>query len=392
MKYIKQISIYLLSVLFLLCNNTAFSQPKTTTALKLGEPAPPFKYSYWIQGKPVDQFKKGQVYVVEFWATWCGYCIQAMPHLSELNNKYNGKVNFIGVDVHETTPWGEDPIAWHKSKLAKFVSEGKGKTMNYNVCRDTKDEYLWNNWVTGQSLFGVGGQGIPFSVMIDKNGNVAWVGFATDYDRFNKALDEIVNDTYDVKQFISWCGTMRNTAAANAKSAVDKREDLAKSPVLEAMNKAYESKDYVLALKEAYGAIAKNPKLTGVTFIPRLNAYKGLVTVNSNQALELVTLERARITAIHDTTNNFLNSLAATFGKQPGLDKKCYDFAVETLKNQPGERVTTYRLLDGLAYAYYYQGNKEMAIKVMQQLAGKAREFGKDPGEYVQAVASFNNK
>lgn len=36
----------------------------------------------------VVHFQKGNVYVVEFWATWCQPCIAGMPHLSRLQEKY----------------------------------------------------------------------------------------------------------------------------------------------------------------------------------------------------------------------------------------------------------------------------------------------------------------
>src|SRR5262249_36414263 len=64
--------------------------------LKVGDPAPQLKADKWLQGGEVKAFEPGKVYVVEFWATWCGPCISAMPHLAQLQEHYKDKVTFIG--------------------------------------------------------------------------------------------------------------------------------------------------------------------------------------------------------------------------------------------------------------------------------------------------------
>lgn len=70
--------------------------------LSVGDDAPTLKYSKWLQGaKPITAIDPNKTYVIEFWATWCGPCIAAMPHLSELSKKYAGKIEFIGCDVWE---------------------------------------------------------------------------------------------------------------------------------------------------------------------------------------------------------------------------------------------------------------------------------------------------
>jgi len=69
-------------------------------ALTVGSQAPALKVSRFLKGEPVTSFEPGKFYVVEFWATWCGPCIAAMPHVTALQKQYPD-VTFIGVNVLE---------------------------------------------------------------------------------------------------------------------------------------------------------------------------------------------------------------------------------------------------------------------------------------------------
>jgi thiol-disulfide isomerase/thioredoxin len=43
---------------------------------------------------------RGQIVVVNFWATWCGPCQEELPRLSKLAQSYNGKnVRFLAVSI-----------------------------------------------------------------------------------------------------------------------------------------------------------------------------------------------------------------------------------------------------------------------------------------------------
>src|SRR5262245_39165459 len=67
-------------------------KPKKPEAkLKVGDPAPPLKATKWLQGEEVKEFAAGKVYVIEFWATWCGPCIVMMPHMGEMQAEYKSK-------------------------------------------------------------------------------------------------------------------------------------------------------------------------------------------------------------------------------------------------------------------------------------------------------------
>src|SRR5437764_5462158 len=75
-------------------------QSPSSAELKAGSNAPELGVAKLLQAP--EQTKadwdhlKGNVVVLEFWATWCAPCIAAMPHLNDLAEKFKDKpVRFI---------------------------------------------------------------------------------------------------------------------------------------------------------------------------------------------------------------------------------------------------------------------------------------------------------
>jgi thiol-disulfide isomerase/thioredoxin len=77
--------------------------------------------------------KKEKIYVVDFFASWCGSCKKEMPHLSQASERANKrKIEFIGIDVDED-------IAKGKS-FQKELREDKKLT--FKVIDDPKNEII----------------------------------------------------------------------------------------------------------------------------------------------------------------------------------------------------------------------------------------------------------
>ena len=93
---------------------------------------------------------KGQVVMVNFWATWCGPCRKEMPHLEALHQRYSSLgFTLLGVNV-ENDPAG-----------AKKWLEDNGP-VTFPILLDTKNQV--------SKLYKVAG--MPTSVFIDRKGNV----------------------------------------------------------------------------------------------------------------------------------------------------------------------------------------------------------------------------
>ncbi|MEP6611598.1 MAG: TlpA disulfide reductase family protein, partial [Mucilaginibacter sp.] len=151
----------------------------------MGDAAPALRVKNWIKGAPVAGFEKGKVYVIDFWATWCGPCVKAFPHLSDLARKYKGKVTFAAVSVLEDRGTrGATP-----EKLKAFV-DGMGDKMDFSVAaEDTASTQRDWKGAFHQTF-------IPVSFVINGQGRVAWIGNTIYVD---SALAKIVNNTWDIE-------------------------------------------------------------------------------------------------------------------------------------------------------------------------------------------------
>ncbi|MGV3528074.1 MAG: TlpA family protein disulfide reductase [Flavisolibacter sp.] len=158
--------------------------------LKIGDVAPQIKYSKWLKGQPVGTFKSDQIYVLEFWATWCGPCRAAMPHLTKLQTAYAEKITIIGVDIWEDKKKGE-PHDKFLPAVEKFIRQNN-ENMGYALFADNDEQYMGNSWMKA-----AGQEGIP-STFIVKDNKIIWIG---DPMALDSILPKILNGSYDMTAY-----------------------------------------------------------------------------------------------------------------------------------------------------------------------------------------------
>lgn len=147
----------------------------------IGSTAPELNFIWSSDGTTTKLSEhKGQVVVLDFWATWCAPCIASFPEIAELKKLYDGySVKIIGVTSLQGRHYGKDGKVDTKGDgdkefelMASYI-EWKGITWDVAFSK----EKVYN------PDYGV--QGIPHIAIVDTSGKV----------RFNKvrSFDELVD-------------------------------------------------------------------------------------------------------------------------------------------------------------------------------------------------------
>jgi peroxiredoxin len=137
-------------------------------------PAPSFTLTN-LTGQPGGLSQsKGQVVMVNFWATWCGPCQQEMPLLDQMYKKYKpAGFTLIGVNVDKESPAVKELLARKPVSFPVLLDPANQVSKAYHV-----DE-------------------MPSSVIIDRKGQIRYIhrgykpGDENDYqDRIRQLIRE----------------------------------------------------------------------------------------------------------------------------------------------------------------------------------------------------------
>ena len=134
-------------------------------------PAPDFTLAARDGGTVSLSGLKGQVVMVNFWATWCGPCRQEMPHLEALYQRYSDLgFTLLGVNVEEDSSGADDFLAETPVSFPILFDPSSKVSELYDVVA------------------------MPSTVIVDREGNMRFIhhgykpGYENDYQSQIRAL------------------------------------------------------------------------------------------------------------------------------------------------------------------------------------------------------------
>ena len=332
----------------------------SAAGLKVGDPAPATRPEAMLQGEAVKDFKKGEVYVFECWASWCGPCVAAIPHLNDLHKRMGKKgVVIMGVNVWES----ERDAA--SAQRAKDFLKNQGDKMSYRVALGGKA--FIKDWLEAAEV-----NGIPHAFVI-ADGKVAWMGHPM------QLSDEILGDILT--------GTPLAAAAPVADKVPQRRlskpavpagtkpndpEMAAAQAKLDALSEAMRSRDWDAAEKALPAAAGVLPAQEGKELRESIEAQIGLARGDPSkfyaQLKRLADEEFDDAEAMNEIAWRLLTMKAFEGKRNLPLAERCAVQAVALTKETHSDK------LDTLARLRWLQGRKEEAIRWQIKAVDKADE------------------
>jgi peroxiredoxin len=144
------------------------AQSLPAASVAAGAPAAAFQLPAAV-GDPVSLSDlKGQVVLINFWASWCGPCRQEMPILEQMYRKYKAAgFTLLGINV--------------EPKSGDAMSFLKATPVSFPILFDTQSKV--------STLYEV--SGMPSTVIVDRKGNVRYVHHGYKPGDESEYLDQI---------------------------------------------------------------------------------------------------------------------------------------------------------------------------------------------------------
>ncbi|TCD27790.1 redoxin domain-containing protein [Pedobacter psychrodurus] len=159
----RKISSRLTIFLILIAPISLFSQ------VKINSKAPEIIVTSWLTKNKSPLELKNKFIVLEFWATWCVPCIEALPHLNRLQNSFAGQSNlkFLSITDESLRKISSITGRFHFSSI--ILSDTTKATLN-----NFKINYL------------------PTTILINDKGIVKWIGMPNDLSE--SLLNDFITD------------------------------------------------------------------------------------------------------------------------------------------------------------------------------------------------------
>lgn len=129
--------------------------------------------------------RKGNVVLLNLWATWCMPCIGEMPGLVRMQDDMGGKgLQIIGLNV------GDDGEPEPFDKIKNFA---KAHKLNYELARITPELGIKLSKIAGRD-------GIPQSFLIDREGRLRGTFFGgseATVETMRREVEKVVNEAGD---------------------------------------------------------------------------------------------------------------------------------------------------------------------------------------------------
>jgi thiol-disulfide isomerase/thioredoxin len=175
---------------------SAWQEEPEAAKLTIGSAAPPLNIEHWVQDddgnlQHVSKFEEGKVYLVEFWATWCGPCIASMPHISEMQDQFGDR----GFQVISVSDEDLETVEEFLDKPVRGEDEMTYRELTSNYCltadpdRSVHDDYMR---APGQNE-------IPTAFLVGKTGLIEWIGHPM--DGLDKVVGQVLGDEWDREVF-----------------------------------------------------------------------------------------------------------------------------------------------------------------------------------------------
>ena len=150
----------------------------------LGKESPEIAVKEWIKGGILSLAEsRGQVVLLEFWATWCKPCQEMFPKLTSLHETEGSKgLEIIALTRHYLAYGGTAESLMEERQLMLDMVDRHGVTFHVGLA---EDERL-------QGTFGA--NGLPTIVLIDRTGIIRYAGPGEGDPLFNKELQHSLND------------------------------------------------------------------------------------------------------------------------------------------------------------------------------------------------------